>query len=58
MSASEWGAWECPICNEELRDPDSIYETSCHDGHIVILGPIGFDGRRRAWPNEPSTINE
>ncbi len=47
--AEEWGTWECPKCHEELSDPDTIYETVCHENHRVMLGAVEDSGRRQAF---------
>lgn len=33
-----WGRWTCPVCGEELEDPNSVINTQCHQGHSVTLG--------------------
>jgi hypothetical protein len=59
---AEWGYWECPVCHVESQDPDTIWLTSCPNGHIVLLGtvhhPTIADGYmatkswRSAWAGE------
>lgn len=45
----EWGKWECPECNSEQEDPESIDLTTCANGHACLLGPIEDDATRSAW---------
>ncbi len=42
-----WGFWECPKCGEELSDPNSIVNTTCHKGHSVFLSYADVEGDQR-----------
>lgn len=45
----EWGTWECPVCGDICEDPDTVFSTSCHKGHSVMLSTIDGSGNRRAF---------
>lgn len=45
----KWGKWECPVCGEICNDPESIYQTVCHNNHTVSLGPVLENGWRQTF---------
>jgi hypothetical protein len=56
MAGDDWGYWECPTCLDEQKiwDPDHIRVTTCGNGHVVLLGPVGPKHLYRwAEPYEP-----
>ncbi len=45
----QWGKWECPYCQDVCSDPDDIFQTTCSNGHTVLLGVVEENGTRTAF---------
>ena len=49
---NEYFEWICPKCKDVCKDPRDFRTTTCHNGHVVILGHSYDDGTMDAYLKE------